>query len=130
MAKNFCIYCGSRLIPGVECACRAEVAPATYEVPAAPVSAPEIASAPSKFCIYCGKPLLPDEVCGCRTPAPEVPEVPETTVEPEAPAVAEEPAYSIPPETAVTGGIKSTMGAVERPTGAPNPFFDRPDDLD
>ncbi len=82
MAKNFCIYCGTPLTPGMECACRSGApAPEIYAAPApeayaepAPVyaePAPEAEVGTSKkYCIYCGAPLTPGVECACRSAAP------------------------------------------------------------
>ena len=52
--EKFCIYCGTRLVPGVECACRAILKEDITEETA------------TKFCIYCGAMLSGGEICACR----------------------------------------------------------------
>ena len=113
--SKFCIYCGSPLTPGAECACRTaapvpvceESAPVCEEIPAYAMepsayvdvpAEPVVESVPSKFCIYCGSPLTPGVECSCRTvdTAPVYEE--STPVYEEAEPVLEEPEV-VPAET-------------------------------
>lgn len=83
MAKNFCIYCGKPLTPGIECSCRTGGVTAPAYDDSTPAYAMDISaytavaeepaaeSVPSKFCIYCGTPLAPGVECSCRAVAPK-----------------------------------------------------------
>lgn len=142
--RKFCIYCGTPITPGVECACRSSAKPPVVHEPVAEVyaePAPYVAPAPEaytppapvvaetkpavvSFCTNCGRELAEGERCTCARidDAMKVGSPMRAT-----------PPHEIPNPGVVSGGVKITMRTSDKPSkapAAPNPYLNKPSDLD